>query len=725
MSAKKLGLLGAAVSLFLGLLALTLGAQTRSTGSVKIDEDDIGGVVRSSKGPEAGVWVIAETNDLPTRFTRIVITDDQGRYVIPDLPKGNFTVFVRGYGLIDSKRVPATPGKQLNLTAALAPSPIAAAQYYPANYWLSLLRIPPKSAFPMGRFRTQLDMLNSIKGAILLEQVGDKASREIPEKLGKFNSSRKAWEAWQDSGELPAREIGKMTPQELDIFANWTDRIRAGEGPPPPPRPEGLERNLVITEWDWSDEIGFIHDDVATDKNDPRVNANGLILGVEQHSRDVIDALDPNTGKAWQISFPVTDPDMPVSADAFHWTKAPVTWGDRVVKGGKASLHNPMFDHLGRLWITAQFREGKQPEFCTDGSVLPSAKFFPLPHNMANGDTNGREVAYYDPKTKQFTDVNTCFGTHHLEFANDADHTLWTSGGEDTIGWVDTKKWDETHDPAQSQGWCPYIVDTNGNGKPDPGWVEPPTRRPGEYGPSSINNPVEPGKDLRIHAVAYGLSANSPDGSIWQAVVSGYILRISPGPNPPYTCLTEIYRPPANAFATGPKGIDVDRKTGLVWVAFAHSGTFASFDRNKCRVLNGPTALGDHCPEGWSFYPTPGPRFEGVTDPVNTDYHYLNWVDQFNVFGLGENIPFAPGTNSDSMIAFLPNERKFLVFRVPYPMGFYARGVDGRIDNPQEGWKGRGLWSTYASIAPWTYEGGKGAKNKVVKLQLRPDPLAN
>src|SRR5262245_66108336 len=71
-----------------------------------IDADDIGGVVSSEKGPEAGVWVVAETTDLPTRFARIVVTDDQGRYVVPDLPKASYQVWVRGYGLVDSKPVP-------------------------------------------------------------------------------------------------------------------------------------------------------------------------------------------------------------------------------------------------------------------------------------------------------------------------------------------------------------------------------------------------------------------------------------------------------------------------------------------------------------------------------------------------------------------------------------------------------------------------------------------
>src|SRR5882724_13060592 len=120
----------------------------QSRGAVRIDNDDIGGVVTSANGPEAGVWVIAETNDLPTKFAKIVVTDDRGRYLIPDLPKANYSVWVRGYGLVDSAKVQAAPGKTVNLTAIIAPNPRAAAQYYPASYWYSLLQVPDKSEFP-------------------------------------------------------------------------------------------------------------------------------------------------------------------------------------------------------------------------------------------------------------------------------------------------------------------------------------------------------------------------------------------------------------------------------------------------------------------------------------------------------------------------------------------------------------------------------------------------
>src|SRR5436190_24132156 len=124
-----------------------VNAQQRGGATVAIDPDDIGGVVTSSKGPEAGVWVIAETSELPTKFARMVVTDDQGRYVLPDLPRANYSVWVRGYGLVDSPKVQSAPGRMLNLTAALAPDAKAAAQYYPAIYWYAMMKIPDKSEF--------------------------------------------------------------------------------------------------------------------------------------------------------------------------------------------------------------------------------------------------------------------------------------------------------------------------------------------------------------------------------------------------------------------------------------------------------------------------------------------------------------------------------------------------------------------------------------------------
>src|SRR5256712_11051363 len=124
--------LGLAAAALISSSLAWVNAQAPGGATVSIDPDDIGGVVTSSKGPEAGVWVIAETTELPTKFVRIVVTDDQGRYVVPDLPKAKYKVWVRGYGLVDSPKVDGEPGKPLNLRAGIAPSAAAAAQYYPA-----------------------------------------------------------------------------------------------------------------------------------------------------------------------------------------------------------------------------------------------------------------------------------------------------------------------------------------------------------------------------------------------------------------------------------------------------------------------------------------------------------------------------------------------------------------------------------------------------------------
>src|SRR5262245_1811483 len=179
-------------------------AQQAPPAAVQIDGDDIGGVVTSKNGPEAGVWVIAETTELGTRFAKIAVTDERGRYVIPDLPKVTYNVWVRGYGLVDSPKVKAEPGQVVNLTAVPAPTAAAAAEYYPAIYLFAMLKIPDKSLFPgtgaKGNgmpvaFKTQEQWLNVIQlnGCGNCHQLGDKATREIPAALGTFNSSVEAW----------------------------------------------------------------------------------------------------------------------------------------------------------------------------------------------------------------------------------------------------------------------------------------------------------------------------------------------------------------------------------------------------------------------------------------------------------------------------------------------------------------------------------------------------
>ena len=210
------------------------------------------------------------------------------------------------------------------------------------------------------------------------------------------------------------------------------------------------------------------------------------------------------------------------------------------------------------------------------------------------------------------------------------------------------------------------------------------------------------------------------DGSVWGSVRTfpGAVVRIVPGPNPSETALAEIYNIPLPGF--GIRGADID-KQGVVWASLS-SGHLASFDRRKCKgPLNGPKATGDHCPEGWSFYQYPGPGFKGIGEN-SAESSYYSWVDQHNTFGLGEDVPMSTANLHHGLVAL--KDGKMVLLTVPYPLGFYAKGFDGRIDDPKAGWKGRGLWSSSGDRAPWLMENGKGSKPLAIHFQLRPDPLA-
>src|SRR5206468_2786460 len=235
-------------------------------------------------------------------------------------------------------------------------------------------------------------------GCWACHQLGSKGTREIPAALGHFGSSVAAWDRRIQSGQAGGAMLATVNQlgrnRALAMLADWTDRIAAGDVPPAPPRPQSMERNLVISEWDWANPKAYLHDEVSTDRRNPTVNAN----------------------------------------------------------------------------------------ICKAGSSHPSAQLFPLARA-------GRHLAVYDPKTGKLTHIGTCFSTHHLMFAEDANRTLWTSGGGPVVGWLNTRLFDRTGDEAKSQGWTALILDTNGNGKRDP-YVEP-------------DQPLDPAKDKQIAAGLY------------------------------------------------------------------------------------------------------------------------------------------------------------------------------------------------------------------------------
>jgi hypothetical protein len=299
------------------------GAQPAT--QIAIDNDDIAGVVKTpSGGPEAGVWVIAETTELPTKYAKIVVTDDQGGYVIPDLPIADYQVWVRGYGLVDSPKMRAKPGQHLDFTSVPAPSAAEAAHYYPALYWYAMMKIPPAGDFggstDIPKNLTQDNWLRQMNNVdcVGCHQLGQESTRTIPAAFGQFSSGAEAWmrriQSGQTGGFMTNRIAGQWAGVPFKYFGDWTDRIARGELPKQtPPRPQGYERNVVVTSWEWSTEKKYLHDLISSDRRNPTVNAYGPLYGSPEYSTDDMPMLDPKTNKVTFFKLPVKDPNMPES----------------------------------------------------------------------------------------------------------------------------------------------------------------------------------------------------------------------------------------------------------------------------------------------------------------------------------------------------------------------------------------------------------------------------
>jgi streptogramin lyase len=681
------------------LMALR-GDQVLAAGDAAGQSDYIGGQVSSESGPEAGVWVIAETKELSTPYRKIVVTDDEGRFVVPDLPSATYQLWVRGYGLVDSAKVDAKPGAtSLALRASKAATPQEAAHIYPANYWLSLLKPPAETEFT-GRgadapipaaYPSQAVWVSQFKlGCELCHQVGSMITRSRPS--DQLDSSLKRARTMSDVADGLGRQ------RLLKVLTDWSGRIAKGDVPPTPPRPRGAERNMVITQWAWGDTFTYAHDEVATDKRNPTVNASGLVYGVDL-ANDYVLMLDPKTAKADQIKVPTRDGFSTPWCDQtykplggtpgpsslpFGSLGCPAPGGVSAFAGkdaDPANPHNPMMDETGRVWITTQIRrewDEDLPTFCKDEPGIA-------------GSDHHRQLGYYDPKSPRFELIDTCYGTHHLQFG--ANGTLWTSGDSHVIGWLDTKKLNATNPNTlkSAEGSSELVVDSNGDGKPD----------------------------RKIVGFHYGVNVNPVDGSVWTAITDGYTS--PPGPGfisryDPRTRKHEVFAPPLPGL--GPRGVDFDT-AGNAWVSLGGSGHLAKFDRRRCKHTWG---AGAQCPEGWKLWPSPGPQMEGVAHGGSTDFHYYLWVDQFDTLGMGKDVVVMNGTGSDSLLVFDPKSEKFTVVRIPYPLNSYTRGLDGRIDDAKAGWKGRGLWFDNGldpiihSEVPQSYVGW---------VQFRPDPLAH
>jgi hypothetical protein len=736
----------------MGLIGLVAGSALDPGGALQAQraapQGYLSGVVRSSQGPEAGVWVIAETKDLPTNFIKIVVTDDQGRFMVPELPAANYRVFVRGYGLVDSTPIQAKPGTaELALTATAAKTPQEAAKVYPGNYWLSLLEPPATKEFPgtgpspegngLGKaMLSQNHYINSLKSDCnFCHQLGNQLTRTVDDVLKakpEFKTHAQAWEWRLGTGVRGTSMYGVLNNQgkerALKVYSDWTERIAKGEVPPAPPRPKGIERNVVVTLWDVGDDHSFMHDEVSTDKNRPTVNAGGNVYAVSAgHGQLVV--LDPNENKTFALDIPTREAREKVPSRFPAPNRPSLHWGNEHLWANPpynpADPHNPMLDSKGRVWMTSKIRSNQNPSWCSS-ATNKFAEWFPL-------QSSGRQAAYYDQQTKKFTLIDTCYSTHHLQFDNDADETVYFNELVGPIfGWVDTKVYEQTKDEQKANGWCGQVLDTNGDGRITKPWnvatgagsqlYQGDTAAGGGGGRRGAAAPFDAKLDTMVGYSLYAVIPSPVDDTIWgvSEQYPGFLVRLQRGNNPPSSCKSQVFKVPEPGF--DPRGVDVDSH-GVVWTALAASSHLASFDVRKCKDLNGPAKLdGSQCKEGWTLYQTNGPKLKGTNVPA--DFHYYNWVDQHNVSGLGIDTPFATGSNSDSLLALNPQTKEWTSLRVPYPLGFYSRGMDGRIDDANAGWKGRALYANYGTHFVWHIEGGKGTKGKVVKFQIRPNPLA-
>ena len=312
-----------------------------------------------------------------------MVTDDQGRYVIPDLPKANYSVWVRGYGLVDSPKVTSAPGKtrepdrdRRRRRAA------AAAEYYPGMYWYSLLKIPAASEFPgtgdkgngiPADMKTQDAWVDTVKNSCQsCHALGSQGHphalaeardvQELPRGLGAAHAVRPGDDQHGAHARLHRARQGAQASSPTGPTASPPASCRS----PSPSGPKGVERNVVVTMWDCSTPKYYLHDAISSDKHNPHVNANGPIYGSPEESTDLVPVLDPVKNTASTIKHPVLDPKTPSSKTNCRWQPSPY-WGDEPIWDGHTSIHNAMMDEQGRVWFSARIRPDDESGLLQEG----------------------------------------------------------------------------------------------------------------------------------------------------------------------------------------------------------------------------------------------------------------------------------------------------------------------------------------------------------------------
>ena len=239
--------------------------------------------------------------------------------------------------------------------------------------------------------QSQNHWINSLKSDCnFCHQLGNQLTRSVDHVLKakpELKTHAEAWEWRLGTGVRGTSMYGVLNNQgqtrSLKVYADWTERIAKGEVPPAPPRPTGVERNLVLTLWDVGDDHSFMHDEISTDKNRPTVNAERPDLRRVGRARHRSSMLDPKTNSTEEIEIPTRAPRAEVPSRFPTPNRPSLRWGNEHLWANPpynpADPHNPMLDSKGRVWMTSKIRPNADPAWCNDPTqqvrgVVPAAQ---------------------------------------------------------------------------------------------------------------------------------------------------------------------------------------------------------------------------------------------------------------------------------------------------------------------------------------------------------------
>ena len=533
--------------------------------------------------------MIAETTDLPTKYRQDRRHRRSGPLrACPICRRPITTSGCAATGSSIRRRSQASRARSLNLTAVPAPNAAAAAQYYPAIYWYSMLKIPDESEFPAPDRRQRHAAKIKSQGAVARHRQDQRLRRLPPARQqGDAHDPARRSAHFDNS----ARGLGAAHPvrpggdQHGQHASAASTPQRALEDVRRLDRPHRRRRTAVRASRSGrrassatsshacgtgADPTAYLHDEISTDRRNPTVNANGKIYGSTEDSTDFIPVLDPvhNTASEMQAS-------GARSEDADTRRTLPMApspyWGDEPIWDSQTIMHNPMIDEKGRVWFTARIRPPANPDFCKQGSDHPSAKVFPLKAVEPPAVDVRSEDRQVHADQHLLPDASSEFRRRRQQHAVDQRRRRRQRR---CVGWLNRKMFEETGDEQKSQGWTPFILDTNGNGKRDD-YVEP-------------NQPVDPTKDKRIVVGLYAVAVKPGrrhDLGHRRSAIPGYVVRVDPGPDPTAHRADRNLR--AAVARLRRRAAATSTATASFWASLA-SGHLASFDRRKCKVAQRP-----------------------------------------------------------------------------------------------------------------------------------------